>query len=125
MSEQQVIVIKAPKTAAPIVLSLIGVILSIPGMICASMCAAIVADVSKGKHGMGLVYATVFPVIANFILSFFCKSKSSKVTGLIMVLLSIALLVPEVILFSILGIAAGILFLVAGAISIANANRPA
>lgn len=125
MSEQQVIVIQKSKTAAPIVLSLIGFILSIPGMICAGMCAAIVADASKGQHGMGLVYATILPVIANFILSFFCKSKSSKTTGLIMILLSIVLLVPEVILFSILGIAAAILFLVAGAISISNATRPA
>lgn len=125
MSEQQVIVIQKPKTAAPIILSLIGFILSIPGMLCAGLCAAIAADASKGEHGMGLVYAAIVPVIANFILSFFCKSKSSAVTGGIMILLSILMLIPEVILFSILGIAAAILFLVAGALSIANAKRPA
>ncbi len=125
MSEQQSIVVQKPKTAAPIVLSLIGFILSIPGMFCAGMCAALTADASKGEHGMGIVYALIVPVIANFILSFFCKGKSSKTTGTIMILLSIVLLIPEVILFSILGIAAAILFLVAGALSISNARRPA
>ncbi len=125
MSEQQVIVVQKSKTATPIVLSLIGFILSIPGMFCAGMCAALVADASKGEHGMGIVYASIVPVIANFILSFFCKSKLSKMTGAIMILLSVVLLIPEVIMCSILGIAAAILFLVAGALSISNAKRPA
>lgn len=121
MSEQQVVVIKKTKTAAPILLGIIAFILSIPGTLCNLICAGIAADASGGSMKPFLI---LVPVFANFIFSFFCKAKCSSVTGLLMIMLSVMSGIVNVIMFSILSLIASILFLVAGALSIANAKRP-
>ena len=122
MSEQQQVVLVKTKSSAPMLLGVIAFILSIPGTLCNLICAGVVADASGGNTAPFLI---LVPVFANFILCFFCKAKFSAVTGGIMVLLSILASIVNVITFSLLSLIASILFLVAGALSIANAKRPA
>ena len=121
MSEQQVVLVKT-KTATPMLLGVIAFILAIPGTICNFICAGVVADANGGNTAPFLI---LVPVFANFILCFFCKTKISAITGSIMLLLSILASIVNVITLSILSLIASILFLVAGALSIANAKRPA
>jgi len=121
MSEQQVITIQKTKTAVPMLLGAIAFILSIPGTICNLICAGVAAEASGGSM---MPFLILVPVFANFILSFFCKAKCSKVTGQLMIILSVLSSIVNVITLSILSLIASILFLVAGALSVANAKRP-
>ena len=118
-SKQQVIMVK-PKTAAPMILGVIAFVLSIPGVLCTAVCATVATDAS----GSATPFLFLLPPVVGFILSFFCKTKISTLTGIMVLLVGLYETVTS-LPANLLGIVAGILFIVAGALSISNTKRPA
>lgn len=126
MSEEnkQVIVVQLRKTAAPIIMAIIAFVLWIPSLLCSSFCAAVVSDMNKGSGG-GWVMLPSIIAFACFVLCFFCKTRFSAKTGVIIILLAILIMIYNVLLLNLLALISSILYVIAGAYSIANAKRPA
>ncbi len=66
------------KSIAPLVCGIIGAILSLPNLFCASLCGAVVAGAGAGGAGATLMLIGVIPVIAGFISAFMSRSNSFK-----------------------------------------------
>ncbi len=119
----------AVKSNAPWILGLIGFILSIPSVFCVLLCATVATGVAA-ESGDGAMAATgtvffglaIAPIV-SFVLSFMGKSKNSKITGIILVVISAIFLVLDLIIFSIFGLASSVLFLCSGISSICNASK--
>lgn len=129
MSEEankQVVVMVKPKTGAPMVLGTIAFILSLPGILCASICSAAVSGVSEGRSNLnGLVWVLVIVAIVNLIASFRCKSAKSKGAGILIICLSIPFMILGVLLGGPFNFVPAVLYFIAGAYCISNASRPA
>lgn len=131
MSEQKV------KSNAPWILGLVGFGVSLPQVICSILCAAAAADVAAeaamtGAGSEAVTTAAAFGTVAVlnlvctfacFILSFLGKSKFSKITGILLILLGLANIYMCVANFSALGIVGSILFACAGISSCCNAGK--
>ena len=134
-------VVKA-KSNAPWILGIVGVFLTILHAACAYLCtaaagiAAGVDDIMKGGSGdkaaqdamtsFGAVAVVgIILMLACFVLTFFGKSKCSKVTGLILILCSVIIAILSCVHLSVPGIAAAFVYLPAGIVSIGNAKKPA
>ena len=74
---------------------------------------------------MAIANTTIVLFIVCFILSFFGKSKFSMITGIVMVLCGIIASIFCMIHFSFPGVAAGVLFIISGALSITNRKKVA
>lgn len=134
------------KSNAPWILGIIAFVLSIPNILCATLCAAVVAtgtavteaavvssgtpvetpDTESTAASMGwLLTAVIISSILCFIFSFFGKSKISHIAGAIVILGAILILGTAIIGFGswIWGIAAGVLYLLGGIFSIINKKR--
>lgn len=143
------------KSNAPWILGLIAFCISIPNVICATLCAAVATGVTAagvaasaqadgatnaqaneqaeaaiaaaGAGMAGWFIAIVLASIICFILSFFGKSQYSLTTGVVMILGGAFIMVNGFIGFgSILwGTTAGLLYIIAGGLSISNHKLPA
>lgn len=117
------------KSNTPWVCGLLGFLFSLPNFICSVICAAAVAtaveatdDENAAVAGTLMIFALILPLIC-FILGFFGKTKISIVTGILIVLASIAMVIGNVMTFSFWGLTAAILFLSSGISSICNHSR--
>ncbi len=130
------------KSNAPWILGIVGVFLTILHAACAYLCtaaagiAAGVDDIMKGGSGdkaaqdtvnsFGIVAIVgIILMLACFVLTFFGKSKVSKITGLLLIVSSIVIAILSCVHLSVPGIAAGCVYLFAGISSIGNAKKPA
>ena len=120
---------KGGKSNASWICGLIGFLFALPNFVCSVVCAAAVAtaveasgDESAAVAGTLIIFALILPLIC-FILGFFGKTKISIVTGLLIVLASIAMAIGNVMTFSFCGLIASILFLSSGISSICNYSR--
>lgn len=127
------------KSNAPWILGIIAFVTSLPNLFCAFLCAgattAVAAAAAEEEGAVeeaasaaaGYFWLVVLVSIVCFILSFMGKSKSSVVTGILLILGALFILVNGFIgLGSMLwGTVTGILYLVAGIVSILNQKRPA
>lgn len=127
------------KSNAPWILGIIAFVTSLPNLLCAFLCAgattAVAAAAAEEEGAVeeaasaaaGYFWLVVLVSIVCFILSFMGKSKSSVVTGILLILGALFILVNGFIgLGSMLwGTVTGILYLVAGIVSILNQKRPA
>lgn len=123
-NNEKVIVIQQRKTSAPIIMGIIAFVLWLPSLLCNAVCATMVSEANKGSGGGWVMLPSIMSV-ACFVLCFFCKSKRSAKTGGIMIALAVLVMIFNVVLFNLLGLASAILYIVAGAYSISNAKRPA
>lgn len=113
------------KSNAPWILGVTGFVISIPSVLCALLCSAAAAGAS-GSTSVGILpLLPTFVSLICFILSFYGKSKHSKATGVIMLLLSAILVVLGIVFFSIWSLGAAGCYFAASFCSILNANRPA
>ena len=122
--DQKVVIIQQRKTSSPIILAIIAFVLWLPSLLCNAVCAAVVSEANKGSGGGWVMLPSILAGI-SFILCFFCKSKSSSTTGGLIILLSVIMMIFNVLTFNLFAIISSILFIVAGAQSVANAKRPA
>lgn len=127
-----------PKSNAPWILGIVGVFLTILHYACAVVCSAALAagdevfnEVDKASaqqtmdNGMAVANFGAGLMVLCFILSFFGKSKSSKVTGIVMIIAGIVSAGLSIAHFSFAGIAAGIVYMCAGISSICNSKKAA
>lgn len=123
MSEE--VIVRKPKTGAPIVLGIIAFVLSLPSTLCASMCAGLLSAATNGEVNAGWFPAVLFggPLVC-MVASFFCKKPSSKGVGILVILISLVFMIVSVIAGAWLNIVSSILFFIGGALCIANASRP-
>jgi len=125
------------KSNAPWILGIIGIFLTITHYACAIACSVAVGAAS-GIGSEGFDNAQADATLANgmfvanlaagimficFILSFFGKSKASKLTGIILILAGIASAGLSIAHLSVAGIAAGIIYMCAGISSCCNAKK--
>ena len=123
---KQVVVMVKPKTGAPMVLGTVGLIFSIPGILCATVCSAVVATASEGRSSTALgVWILVAVAVVNFIASFMCKGPRAKGAGILIICLSVPFLILSVILGGPFNLVPSILFFISGSYCISNASRPA
>ena len=127
------------KSNAPWILGIIAFVTSLPNLLCAFLCAgattAVAAAAAEEEGAVeeaasaaaGYFWLVVLVSIVCFILSFMGKSKSSVVTGILLILGALFILVNGFIGFGSMlwGTVTGILYLVAGIVSILNQKRPA
>lgn len=124
------------KSNAPWILGIIAFVTSLPNLLCAFLCAGATTAVAAVEEGAveeaasaaaGYFWLVVLVSIVCFILSFMGKSKSSVVTGILLILGALFILVNGFIGFGSMlwGTVTGILYLVAGIVSILNQKRPA
>ena len=130
------------KSNAPWILGIIAFVTSLPNLLCAFLCAGATtavaaATATAGEEAAaaeeaafaaaGYFWLVVLVSIVCFILSFMGKTKGSVVTGILLILGALFILVNGFIgLGSMLwGTVTGILYLVAGIVSILNQKRPA
>ena len=142
------VTVENKKSNAAWICGLIGFITSIPNSFCALICAGAsvaaaglnagldeqgnfdekAADAAADSAATGaavLLWAVLLVSVLCFILSFLGKSKSSKVTGVILILGGVFILVNGFIGFGSMlwGTATGSLYLVSGIVSIINHKR--
>lgn len=128
----QVLTLK-PKSNAPWILGIIGFCTSIPNVLCAMLCAGLVAGVTETNaaangqkadtSGIAVhLLAIVVVSVLCFILSFFGKSKKSVITGILMLLGGLFIAVTAFIGFGnwFWGLTSGVLYAIGGALSITN-----
>lgn len=141
------------KSSAPIIWGGIGFLMGIPAILCATVCAAVVAGAASVPAAMAQdptvamtasdreaamaasatgAAASVLPLaililtwLAGFILCFFAKSKYSNVTGILTILCSIGLGAVSIPFLDAPGFIAAILYVISGGLAISNASRPA
>ena len=78
----QIVVIRKPKTGAPMVLGTIAFVLSIPGILCATVCSAVVTAATEGRSSTSwLVWFLVIAALVNLTSCFKCKGPNSKSAG--------------------------------------------
>lgn len=126
MSETNETILRKPKTAAPMVLGVLGFMLSLPSTLCASMCAGLVSAATEGELAAGWYVPAVLlggPLV-NMIASFFCKQPASRAVGIVIILISLVFMLVSLVTGALLNIASAILFFVGGSLCIANASRP-
>lgn len=134
------------KSNAPWILGIIGFIVSIPNILCATVCAAAGAAVSEaarqdavnsgnaaaeasatnsGEAFAGMLLVFVIISLLCFILTFFGKSKISVVTGILLILGALFILVNGFVGLGnmLLGSIVGICYLIGGIYSIINKKR--
>lgn len=128
------------KSNAPWILGIIAFCMSIPNILCATVCAAVANEAIKQnqiENGIvpnseqsddrvaGMLVAVILVSIFAFILSFFGKSKISVVTGILLILIALFILVNGWVgLGSFFwGTITGILYLISGVFSIVNKKR--
>lgn len=123
-NDQKVIIIQQRKTSSPIILAIIAFVLWLPSLLCNAVCATVVSEANKGSGGGWLMLPSIMS-FACFVLCFRCKSKGSAKTGGIVIALAVIILILNVVLFNLLAMVSAILYIIAGAYSVANAKRPA
>lgn len=123
-NDQKVIIIQQRKTSSPIILAIIAFVLWLPSLLCNAVCATVVSEANKGSGGGWLMLPSIMS-FACFVLCFMCKSKGSAKTGGIVIALAVIILILNVVLFNLLAMVSAILYIIAGAYSVANAKRPA
>lgn len=137
MSEQE------KKSGTPTVLGIIGIVLAIPHLCCAYLCAAAATvavaanEIGNGFNGIdpdaaaveatantgvALAWISTLALIAAGVLCLFCKHPKSKVFGSVALGLSILATIICLFQFSVCGIAAGTLGIIGGVISMKNAK---
>lgn len=126
MSETNETILRKPKTAAPMVLGVLGFMLSLPSTLCASIFAGFLSVTTEGALDATYVPVVLFggPLV-NMIASFFCKLPVSRAVGIVIILISLVFMLVSLITGALLNIASAILFFVGGSLCIANASRPA
>ena len=113
---------------------MIGLFLTILHFACAFLCSAGLAATKVATEGeaagdkmmeagMGVTYLVIGIMVLCFILSFFGKSKSSRTTGVLMILGGIVAGALSCVYLSIPGLAAGFVYLFGGISSINNYKR--
>ena len=125
------------KSNAPWILGIVGVFLTILHGACAYACtvakgAATVLgpngseDAAKQEMTSSLAVAgiAIAIMLACFALTFFGKSKFSKITGMLLILGSIVITILSFVHLSVPGLAAACVYLAAGITSIGNAKKP-
>ena len=130
MSEQKT------KSNAPWILGLVGLILTIVHTACAVIFSAAISagdEVFNGaseaaaqetfNKGMIIASIGIGIMAVCFILSFFGKSKTSGLTGFLLIIGGIAAAGVSIAHFSVGGIAAGIIYMCAGISSICNREK--
>ena len=65
---------KQQRSNTLLILGIIGAIISLPNLLCASACAAVVGT-ANGNLGAGIFIMGLIPVAAGFISAFYGKSK--------------------------------------------------
>lgn len=107
------------------ILGIIGFIAMIPGLLCASLCGAIMeaaADATGEEGGLGtmIIALTAVPMIIGFIFCFMAKSKA-RLAGFAMIGSAVVLLVPVIMsgnwLFGLITIAC---YLIGGILAFQN-----
>lgn len=139
------------KSNAPWILGIIAFVLSIPNILCATLCAAATtvgaaiaaspdpfttttdadaqaateAAAATATVASGLLWTVIVASILCFIFSFFGKSKNSHVTGILTIIGGAYIFIQALIGLGswIWGTAAGILYLIGGIYSILNKKR--
>jgi len=104
----------------PMILGIIGAFISLPNILCASTCGAIMgAGITDSAGGLGMGATLGFiPVILGFVASFFGKSKPTFCGISMLICAAISLITVILTAFtSLFGWAALILFLIAGIIA--------
>ncbi|ADI02083.1 MAG TPA: hypothetical protein GXX39_03940 [Syntrophothermus lipocalidus] len=105
---------------APMILGIVGAFVSLPNILCASTCGAVVgAGMTDSAGGLGMGAALGFiPVILGFIAAFYGKSKPTFCGISMFICAAISLITVIMTAFtSLFGWAALILFLIAGIIA--------
>lgn len=121
----QVVIMRKPKTGAPMVLGTIAFVLSLPGILCATACSAVVSTVSEGRGSLSwLVWILTIVAIVNLVACFRCKSPKSKSAGVLIILTSVPFMILSIIIGVVFNIVPSILFFIAGALCVSNASRP-
>lgn len=94
---------------APLILGIVGALISLPNVLCLGMCGAVAAGDNSGAT-LGFV-----PVVLGFIAAFLGKSKPA-LCGILMIICAVLSLVTVILtaFTSIFGWAALILFIIAG-----------
>ena len=125
----------AKKSNLPLILGIIGFVLGIPNILCATICAA-AASVGAGIDEYGnfsesaaesaatgagflLWILVIIPTIVGFVGCFFGKSQKAKVMGIVMCVAG-ALIAISGLWISWLGLAVGALYIIGGEKSIKN-----
>lgn len=100
---------------APLILGIIGAVLSLPNLVCASMCGAVVGAESGAAVG---AWIGAIPLVLGFVSAFFGKSKPLY-CGIGMLISALVTFITVIMtgFTSVFGWAAFILFLIAGIIA--------
>lgn len=104
---------------APLILGIIGAVVSLPNLVCASVCGAIAGAATGGESGAAIgAWLGVVPIVLGFIAAFFGKSKPTF-CGISMLICALISFITVILtgFVSIFGWAAFILFLIAGIIA--------
>ena len=127
------------KSNLPLILGIIGFVLGIPNILCATICAAAAAvgasvdeygnfserDLDDAATGAGFLLwiLVIIPTIVGFVGCFFGKTPKAKTMGIVMIA-SGALIAISGFFISWLGLAVGALYIVGGLKSMKNIEIP-
>ena len=123
-NDNKVVIIEHRKTFAPVILAIIAFVLWIPSLLCNVICASAMQEMTNGRGGSSLFLPSILGLVV-FALCFFCKSKWSTLTGVLVILLALLMGIVNVIILNPLALISAILYIIAGALSIANTKRVA
>lgn len=123
-NDNKVVIIEHRKTFAPVILAIIAFVLWIPSLLCNVICASAMQEMTNGRGGSSLFLPSILGLVV-FVLCFFCKSKWSTLTGVLVILLALLMGIVNVIILNPLALISAILYIIAGALSIANTKRVA
>ena len=123
-NDNKVVIIEHRKTFAPVRLAIIAFVLWIPSLLCNVICASAMQEMTNGRGGSSLFLPSILGLVV-FALCFFCKSKWSTLTGVLVILLALLMGIVNVIILNPLALISAILYIIAGALSIANTKRVA
>ena len=123
-NDNKVVIIEHRKTFAPVILAIIAFVLWIPSLLCNVICASAMQEMTNGRGGSSLFLPSFLGLVV-FALCFFCKSKWSTLTGVLVILLALLMGIVNVIILNPLALISAILYIIAGALSIANTKRVA
>ena len=123
-NDNKVVIIEHRKTFAPVILAIIAFVLWSPSLLCNVICASAMQEMTNGRGGSSLFLPSILGLVV-FALCFFCKSKWSTLTGVLVILLALLMGIVNVIILNPLALISAILYIIAGALSIANTKRVA
>ena len=123
-NDNKVVIIEHRKTFAPVILAIIAFVLWIPSLLCNVICASAMQEMTNGRGGSSLFLPSILGLVV-VALCFFCKSKWSTLTGVLVILLALLMGIVNVIILNPLALISAILYIIAGALSIANTKRVA